>query len=166
MSPPLALSACSGCCSDNPAAAVFAQHHYNQNPQQRREILRVVIPAGLTGYFRNRNMIEIEKSDCTDCITVGCNHTGRWREKMASKFPTDPRNAKAAACLLKLACEAAELSDADWLRLLPHCGGWADERFREGISKTARLVGFKHKIKDLPTFVQYLLDVLSQPVAA
>jgi hypothetical protein len=110
-------------------------------------------------------IIEIEKSDCSDSLIFGLNHTGNWRKKIAVRHSSDPRNARAGECLLKLATEAAELSDADWLRLQPYFG-WANERFREAISVVARQVGFQYKIKDLSSFVNSLLDVLSQPVAA
>jgi hypothetical protein len=63
------------------------------------------------------------------------------------RYPSDPRNARAAECLLKLASEANELSDADWSRLAPHAS-WANEHWREAISQTARAVGFQHKVKD------------------
>jgi hypothetical protein len=81
---------------------------------------------------------------------------------MATRYPSDPRNARAAQCLAKLATEATGLADVDWLRLQPHAG-WASERFREAISMAARQVGFTNKIRDFPSFVSCLLDVLSQP---
>jgi hypothetical protein len=84
---------------------------------------------------------------------------------MAAKHPSDQRNTKAAACLLNLANEASQLSESQWSQLQPHFG-WASERWREAISQTARAVGFQHKIKDLPSFVKHLLDVLSQPITA
>jgi hypothetical protein len=110
--------------------------------------------------FENENKI-----DCIDSLIFGISRTGDWRRSTAFKYPTDLRNARAADCLAKLAAEASQLTDEEWSQLQPHFG-WTSDSWREGISKTARLVGFKHKIKDLPTFVQYLLDVLSQPVAA
>ena len=110
-------------------------------------------------------MIEIEKIDCTDSLIFGLNRSTKWRQGMTAKYPSDPRNARAAECLAKLATDASKLTDEAWLELKPHCG-WANERFCEAISQTARAMGFMHKIKDLPSFVKHLLDVLSQPVAA
>jgi hypothetical protein len=81
---------------------------------------------------------------------------------MAVRHPSDPRNARGQECLAALATDAAELSDSDWLRLQPFAG-WASESFREAISLAARQVGFTKKIKDFPSFVEHLLDVLSQP---
>jgi hypothetical protein len=119
----------------------------------------------LSGLLRNRNMIENEKVDCIDALVFGLNRTSQWRQKMAARYPSDPRNARAAECLSRLAIEAAGLSDGAWLLLQPHCG-WANERWREAISQAARAAGFQHKIKDLPSFVNHLLDVLSQPRVA
>ena len=110
--------------------------------------------------FENENKI-----DCIDSLIFGISRAKNWRRNTAVKYPTDLRNLRAADCLATLATEASQLSDSDWKRLQPHFG-WANERWREAISQTARLVGFKFKIKDLPSFVKHLLDVLAQPVAA
>ena len=110
-------------------------------------------------------MIENEKIDCIDSLIFGLNRTAQWHQKMAAKYPSDPRNARAAECLSKLATDASKLSDQDWLQLQSHCG-WANERWRESISQAARAVGFQQKIKDLPSFVTSLVGVLSQPSVA
>jgi hypothetical protein len=110
--------------------------------------------------FENENKI-----DCIDSLIFGLSRTRDWRRSTAAKYPSDPRNIRAVECLSSLANESSQLSEADWLRLQKHFG-WASESWREAVSQTARLVGFKHKIKDLPSFVEHLLEVLSQPVAA
>ena len=104
-------------------------------------------------------MTKNEKIDCSDTLTFGIHRTKLWREKMLAKYPSDPRNGRAAECLGKLAVDAKDLSEELWLELKPY-SGWASESFREGISQTARMVGFQHKIQDLPTFVERLLGVL------
>jgi hypothetical protein len=104
-------------------------------------------------------MIEIEKVDVIDSLTIGLNRTALWRTKMATKYPTDPRNGRAAECLSALATDATELADEDFALLKPHCN-WASEVWREGISQTARMVGFQYKIKDMPSFVKTLMGVL------
>jgi hypothetical protein len=104
-------------------------------------------------------MIENEKIDCIDSLIFGLNRTAHWRKKMAAQYPSDPRNGRAAECLAGLASDANALSDDAWLQLKPHCG-WASEPWREAISQTARLVGFKHKVRDLPSFVTSLIGVL------
>jgi hypothetical protein len=106
--------------------------------------------------FENENKI-----DCIDSLVFGLNRARDWRRNTAAKYPSDGRNIRAADCLSKLATEASQLSDDAWSQLQPHYG-WASERFREAISQTARLVGFKHKIKDVPSFVKHLLEVLSE----
>jgi hypothetical protein len=103
--------------------------------------------------------IETEKVDVIDSLTIGLNRTALWRKKMAAKFPTDPRNARAAECLTTLAVDAAELTDKDFELLKPHCN-WASESWREAISQAGRMAGFQHKIKDLPSFVACLVAVL------
>jgi hypothetical protein len=102
---------------------------------------------------------ENEKVDCIDSLIFGLNRTAEWRQKMATKYRSDPRNARAAECLAVLATDASELSDNEFSLLKPYCG-WASEPWREAISQTARLVGFQHKIKDMPSFVKTLVGAL------
>jgi hypothetical protein len=106
-----------------------------------------------------------DKPDCIDSLKFGCFHTGSWRGKKAVLHPSDPRNSRAAQLLAKLASEADQLSDKDFFRLQPYYG-FTSECWREAISKTCRYVGFKYKIKDLPTFVDSLIEVLNEPVVA
>ncbi len=66
-------------------------------------------------------MIEDEnKIDCIDSLVFGLNRTAEWGKKMAIRYPSDPRNARAAECLSRLAIEAAGLSDDAWLKMQPH----------------------------------------------
>jgi hypothetical protein len=109
--------------------------------------------------LENRNMLETEKVDVIDSLILGLNRTALWRKKMAAKYVTDPRNARAAECLAALATKATELTDEDFALLKPRCG-WASESWRESISQAGRMVGFQHRIKDLPSFVKCLMDVL------
>jgi hypothetical protein len=120
---------------------------------QRQQFRRLI--------FRNLNMIELKKSDCTDSIAIGVNHTKRWRDKMKLKYSFDSRNARAAESLAKLTTEAVQLTDGEWLQLQPHFD--LSPKWREAVSQTARLVGFTFRIKDIHSFVEHLLDVLSQP---
>ena len=62
-------------------------------------------------------MIENEKIDCVDALIFGLNRTAQWRQKMAARYPSDPRNARAADCLAKLATDATALTDNDWIQL-------------------------------------------------
>jgi len=106
-------------------------------------------------------MIENEKTDCIDALTFGLNRTRDWRQRMAIKFPGDPRNLRAAESLSKLAADASNLNDGDWLQLKPHAG-WASETFRDAITESARAVGFQKKITNLHSYAQHLMDVLSK----
>jgi hypothetical protein len=109
-------------------------------------------------------MFELNKSDCAASIAYGMKLTESWRVKMQNSY-SDPRIAFGAKCLAKLATEVAGLSDADYLQLKPYfeSGG---PPWRAAISKSARAVGFQHRIRDLPSFVAHLMDVLNEPVAA
>jgi hypothetical protein len=104
-------------------------------------------------------MIENDKVDCIDTLSFGLHRTAVWRKKMAAQYPSDARNGRAAECLESLAADAKDLSDKDFSLLKPYCG-WASESWREAISKAARMVGFQHKITDVPTFVDCLIGVL------
>jgi len=105
------------------------------------------------------------KIDAIDSITFGLSRAAEWRDRMAIRHPSDSRNLRGADCLRKLAAEVSQLTDEDWKLLQPYYG-WASEPFREAVSTAARAVAFKHKIKDIPSFVKHLLDVLSQPSVA
>ena len=81
-------------------------------------------------------MIENEKVDCIDALAFGLTRTRAWREKMASRYPADKRNALAVQSLTRSVTNAA-LSDSDWLRLKPN-SGWASESWRQSVCDTAR----------------------------
>jgi hypothetical protein len=109
-------------------------------------------------------MFELKKSDCEDFIAHRIKLTENWRVKMMDEY-TDPRIAFAAKCLAKLGTEVAGLSDSDYLQLKPwfEAGG---PHWLAAISKATRAVGFRHRIRDLPSFVAYLLEDLNEPVEA
>ena len=47
-------------------------------------------------------MIEDEnKIDCIDSLVFGLNRTAEWRKKMAIRYPSDPRNARAAESIFR-----------------------------------------------------------------
>jgi hypothetical protein len=109
-------------------------------------------------------MFEIQKSECAESIQFGLGLTKKWRDKMTARYPFDGRNARAALCLAKLANEAGQLGDKDYLQLQPYFES-SGEPWRAAISAAGRAVGFKRRIKDLPTFVEHLIEVLDEPVA-
>src|SRR6202035_5990096 len=97
---------------------IHQQEPPSTRPATPRPFRVASLPAGnYAGSFRNRNMIENEKIDCIDSLIFGLNRTAQWHQKMAAKYPSDPRNARAAECLSRLATDASKLSDQDWLQL-------------------------------------------------
>jgi hypothetical protein len=82
-------------------------------------------------------MIENEKIDCVDALIFGLNRTAQWRQKMAVRFPADPRNIRAAEYLFKLATDAKELSDGAGLQL----SRIADGQMSVGEKPSVRLLG-------------------------
>jgi hypothetical protein len=67
-------------------------------------------------------MLENLKSDCIQQMAFGIGRTSTWREKMASLYPSDPRNLAAAISLAALAKQTGELTDDAWSQIKPHCG--------------------------------------------
>jgi hypothetical protein len=99
----------------------------------------------MTGYLEIETMFQNEnKINCIDSLIFEFNRTGGWRDKMAIRHPSDPRNLRAAQRLKQLAIQAGQLDDEDWKLLQPFYG-WASEPFREAVSTAARGVGFQKK---------------------
>ncbi len=131
----------------------------------RSGFLASINASNFAGHFRNRNMTDNEnKIECMDSLIFGLNRTAEWRKKMAVRHPSDNRNTRANSYLMKLANEASQLSDEDFLQLEPYCA--LNEPWRDCVSKAARHVGFTHKIKDFPSFVEHLLEVLNEPIVS
>jgi hypothetical protein len=105
------------------------------------------------------------KSDCINAIFGSLTRTSRWREGMKKKYPSDPRNGRAAETLARLANESCNLSDAEWSALQPHFH-WASEKWSDALSQAARHVEFQRTIKTFPDFVQNLISVLSETSVA
>jgi len=85
--------------------------------------------------------------------------TSRWRAQLSDR---DPRFARAARRLLKLAGETANLSDSHWAALEPH---FKSDRWNECLRQTSRLLGFAVKKMSLGYFVKKLAGLLSEPAA-
>lgn len=106
-------------------------------------------------------MILNDKQDCIDSIAKVLERTAAWRNAIAVNFKNDPRNMRAFETLEKLAVDAANLTDEQWADLKPHFGGWASEKWRNGLSQAARSVGFHHRAKDFGIFTKVLVEQLS-----
>ncbi len=108
-------------------------------------------------------MIEKEKSDCIESLFTALTKTSRWRRKLVDQY-TDPRNARAAEKLAKLADEAPNLSNACWEVLKPHFNS-NPARWRACLSQAARQIGFVHNTTSFPFFVRVLIGLLSDSAA-
>jgi hypothetical protein len=107
--------------------------------------------------------INFDKQDCLDSIAFGLCRTGKWRKKIFAKHPEDIRNARAVDCLASIASEAkkaTEIPDSMWSQLQPFFG-FECPRWRESISTAARQVGFATTARDLPSFLNVLVNVCS-----
>jgi hypothetical protein len=49
------------------------------------------------------------KTDCINALFGSLTRTSRWRESMKKKYPSDPRNGRAALALARLADESRNL---------------------------------------------------------
>jgi hypothetical protein len=101
-----------------------------------------------------------DKQDCIESLTGGLKSTSAWRKVTSARFPDDTRNVKAAKILDRLAVEAINLTDAQWLELSPYFG-WASETWRNGLNQASRQIGFFHRAGDLDVFVKILIQNLS-----
>jgi hypothetical protein len=110
-------------------------------------------------------MILNDKDDCIESIIRVLESTSAWRKTTSARFPDDPRNMRAAITLDKLAVDVASVTDEQWLELKPHFGGWASEDWRNGLSQTARQVGFHHRAKDVNFFLKVLVQNLTSVAA-
>jgi hypothetical protein len=59
-------------------------------------------------------------------ISGGLKSTSAWRKVTSARFPEDTRNAKSVKILDRLAVEAINLTDAQWLELSSYFG-WSSE---------------------------------------
>jgi hypothetical protein len=104
-----------------------------------------------------------QKQDCSDSIAHELRGTAKWRKVTSARYPDDSfRNLRAAETLNKLATDAANLTDEQWLYLKPYFGGWASETWRNGLTQAARQIGFSHRGKDLESFISVLARQMSQ----
>ncbi|MGY3588526.1 hypothetical protein ACVIGB_002515 [Bradyrhizobium sp. USDA 4341] len=106
-------------------------------------------------------MILNDKDDCIESIARSLERTAAWRRTLVVKFPDDPRNAKAAEALEKLALAATDITEAQWSELQPKFGGWESQTWRNALSQSARVIGFQHRSVNFNFFVKILLQNLT-----
>jgi hypothetical protein len=106
-----------------------------------------------------------DKQDCIESIVRVLERTSEWRKVTSARFPEDTRNAKSVKILDRLAVEAINLTDAQWLELSPYFG-WASQTWRNSLNQTSRQIGFFHRAGDLDVFVKILIQNLSASCVA
>jgi hypothetical protein len=109
-------------------------------------------------------MYIVTKTDCIDTLAHGFYYREKWRNSKAILHPSDPRNQLAANLCSRFSDEVSKLSEEDWLRLKPHFK-YADSAWRESVGEACRAVGFRHQIKSISTFVDFLILVLERQAA-
>jgi hypothetical protein len=106
-----------------------------------------------------------DKQDCIESLTSALKSTSAWRKVTSARFPDDTRNVKAAKILDRLAVDAINLTDTQWLALSAYFG-WASQTWRNGLNQTSRQIGFCHRASDLDIFVKILIQNLSASCVA
>ena len=99
------------------------------------------------------------RDNCVRAIIHGTTRTANWREKIFQQY-RDERNLWSSKALHKLAGDALSMTDHAWAKLEPYYAE-GSEPFRNAVSDTARHVGFEHKSKSFPFFVNNLVATLT-----
>jgi hypothetical protein len=102
---------------------------------------------------------ENNKSECIDAIVRMLERTSAWRRSIAPNFE-DPRIARAADTLDKLAVDATAMSDEQFQSLEKYFA-WDSLQWRNGLSLAARQIGFHNRSNDFGAFVRALVHELS-----
>jgi hypothetical protein len=104
-------------------------------------------------------MTNDNKSECVDSIVRMLERTSEWRRAISPNF-NDPRIARAADTLDKLAVDASAMTDEQFF-LLEDYFAWNSLQWRNALSQTARQIGFHNRSKDFGAFVRALAHELS-----
>lgn len=99
--------------------------------------------------------------DCLNDISSQFHRSANWRECQAARFPSDIRNALAAAKLKELADSADIIPDDVWQELQPHYNP-NDHRWLEAVTRLTREVVFRRNPKTFHSFLDSLIADLSQ----
>src|ERR1700704_6147799 len=86
--------------------------------------------------------IENHKQNCSDSIFRSLVRTSDWRKNLQTRFPTDPRNGRAAEKLRQFADETDGLTDEAWAELKPFYS-WSSEHWSNAVSEASRRVEFR-----------------------
>ena len=104
--------------------------------------------------------IDNNKQNASDSISRSLARTADWRKNLQSRFPTDPRNGRAAEKLKQFAGEADGLTDEAWAALKPFYS-WSSEHWSNAVSEASRRVEFQRNIRSFPAFVEDLTQILT-----
>jgi hypothetical protein len=106
-----------------------------------------------------------DKKSCIDNLHGSFVRSSLWRGGLKAKFPNDARNGRAKETLDRLSIEVRDLTDSQFESLKPFYN-WSSVAWSDAVSTAARFVEFKHNVRTLPGFLETLVDLLAQPVAA
>ena len=99
-----------------------------------------------------------DQYDCGMSLSTQLFKYRMWRERLREQY-TDPRIPIAAEMLTTLGNEVKILSESQWESLKPYFLDGPVE-WRAAVSATNRMVGFKSRIKNVPTYIDALLENL------
>jgi hypothetical protein len=104
-------------------------------------------------------MTNDNKSECVDSIVRMLERTSAWRRAISPNF-NDPRIARAADTLDKLAVDATAMTDDQFLMVKDRFV-WDSILWRNSLSQAARQIGFHNRSSDFRSFVRALVHELS-----
>jgi hypothetical protein len=100
------------------------------------------------------NKIEIEAA-----LFASLTKTARFRDSVAQRFPSDPRNAT-AVFLLRRMTQQVSLSDEQCAAIAPHFD--RSERWSTVLTEAGRGVGFRPGLNDFQSYASNLIEALAR----
>ncbi|MGX1164488.1 hypothetical protein AB7M16_000754 [Bradyrhizobium sp. USDA 372] len=97
------------------------------------------------------------RTEVEAAIYASLRRTARWRQSVAKRFPTDPRNIAAAERLGELSRNVA-LTPDQITALAPHLDDV--ERWNEALSDTSRCVGMRPGFDSFDAYAGQLIEAL------
>lgn len=97
------------------------------------------------------------RTEIEAAIYASLRRTARWRQSVAKRFPSDPRNHTAVERLGELSKQIA-VSAEQCGALFPHFD--ASERWNEVLSDTSRAVGMPPGFQDFTAYAEQLIGAL------
>lgn len=97
------------------------------------------------------------RTEIEAAIYASLRRTARWRQSVAKRFPSDPRNLAAVERLGEL-CRSVALTADQMTALAPHLNDV--ERWNEALSDTSRAVGMRPGFDSFDAYAQELIGAL------